>query len=159
MARISKRVNVTSKKENLSVLLDSNGTYDFVHDTEGLLENSAGVMLDIKAYSLNDHLNVTSASNTQVLANLEYLASIGQLEEVRTVIVPGLFDTKETVRNVAKTIAPYLSIRSIRYKIICYRPFGVQDEYKDVLVAPTSEELQEHASIAKELGIKDVVII
>ncbi len=154
-----KELMVLAKKENLSVLLDSNGTYDFVHDTEGLLENSAGVMLDIKAYSLNDHLNVTSASNTQVLANLEYLASIGQLEEVRTVIVPGLFDTKETVRNVSKTIAPYLSIRSIRYKIICYRPFGVQDEYKDVLVAPTSEELQEHANIAKELGIKDVVII
>lgn len=154
-----KELMLLAKKEKLSLLLDSNGTYDFIKDEYGLLENCAGVMLDIKAFDAKDHKNVTNQDNSMVLKNLEYLASIGQLEEVRTVIVPGLFDTKETVRNVSKIIAPYLSIRSIRYKIICYRPFGVQEEYKNVLKAPTTEELQEHASIAKELGIKDVVII
>ena len=120
-----------AKNEKLSVLLDSNGTYDFIKDEENLLENCAGVMLDIKAFSLKDHQAVTGVDNGMVIRNLKYLAEIGQLEEVRTVIVPGLFNTKETVDNVSKIIAPYLNKRSIRYKIICYRPFGVQEEYKN----------------------------
>ena len=148
-----------AKNEKLSVLLDSNGTYDFIKDEENLLENCAGVMLDIKAFSLKDHQAVTGVDNGMVIRNLKYLAEIGQLEEVRTVIVPGLFNTKETVDNVSKVIAPYLNKRSIRYKIICYRPFGVQEEYKNILQAPTKEELEEHASIARNNGIKDVVII
>lgn len=148
-----------AKNEKLSVLLDSNGTYDFVKDEENLLENCAGVMLDIKAFGLKDHQAVTGVDNGMVIQNLKYLAEIGQLEEVRTVIVPGLFNTKETVDNVSKIIAPYLNKRSIRYKIICYRPFGVQEEYKNILKAPTKEELEEHASIARNNGIKDVVII
>ena len=150
---------VLAKNEKLSVLLDSNGTYDFIKDEENLLENCAGVMLDIKAFSLKDHQAVTGVDNEMVIQNLKYLAEIGQLEEVRTVIVPGLFNTKETVDNVSKIIAPYLNKRSIRYKIICYRPFGVQEEYKNILQAPTKEELEEHASIARNNGIKDVVII
>ena len=150
---------VLAKNEKLSVLLDSNGTYDFVKDEENLLENCAGVMLDIKAFGLKDHQAVTGVDNGMVIQNLKYLAEIGQLEEVRTVIVPGLFNTKETVDNVSKIIAPYLNKRSIRYKIICYRPFGVQEEYKNILQAPTKEELEEHASIARNNGIKDVVII
>lgn len=148
-----------AKNEKLSVLLDSNGTYDFVKDEENLLENCAGVMLDIKAFGLKDHQAVTGVDNGMVIQNLKYLAEIGQLEEVRTVIVPGLFNTKETVDNVSKIIAPYLNKRSIRYKIICYRPFGVQEEYKNILQAPTKEELEEHASIARNNGIKDAVII
>ena len=148
-----------AKNEKLSVLLDSNGTYDFIKDEENLLENCAGVMLDIKAFSLKDHQAVIGVDNGMVIQNLKYLAEIGQLEEVRTVIVPGLFNTKETVDNVSKIIAPYLNKRSIRYKIICYRPFGVQEEYKNILQAPTKEELEEHASIARNNGIKDVVII
>ena len=150
---------VLAKNEKLSVLLDSNGTYDFIKDEENLLENCAGAMLDIKAFSLKDHQAVTGVDNGMVIQNLKYLAEIGQLEEVRTVIVPGLFNTKETVDNVSKIIAPYLNKRSIRYKIICYRPFGVQEEYKNILQAPTKEELEEHASIARNNGIKDVVII
>lgn len=148
-----------AKNEKLSVLLDSNGTYDFIKDEENLLENCAGVMLDIKAFGLKDHQAVTGVDNGMVIQNLKYLAEIGQLEEVRTVIVPGLFITKETVDNVSKIIAPYLNKRSIRYKIICYRPFGVQEEYKNTLKAPTKQELEEHASIARNNGIKDVVII
>ena len=95
-----------AKNEKLSVLLDSNGTYDFIKDEENLLENCAGVMLDIKAFGLKDHQAVTGVDNGMVIQNLKYLAEIGQLEEVRTVIVPGLFNTKETVDNVSKIIAP-----------------------------------------------------
>ena len=53
-----------AKNEKLSVLLDSNGTYDFIKDEENLLENCAGVMLDIKAFSLKDHQAVTGLIRT-----------------------------------------------------------------------------------------------
>ncbi|MFQ9394369.1 MAG: hypothetical protein ACLR2E_10190 [Lachnospiraceae bacterium] len=83
-----------------------------------------GVMLDIKSWDLEDHLRVTGAANERVLKNLEYLAASGRLFEVRTVVVPELFDCEKTVRETARLAASYLGRGNIRYKIIAYRPMG-----------------------------------
>ncbi len=146
-----------AKAKGLDTLLDSNGSYDFSQD-EKLLSVTDGVMLDIKAWDAQEHLHVTGCSNDMVLKNLQYLVQTGKLEEVRTVIVPGLFDTEGTVRNVSRTLAPHLGKRSIRYKIIAYRPMGVRSAYQ-ALRSPTQEELKLHAEIALSEGMKDVVLI
>ena len=112
------------KAEGLHTLLDSNGTLDFKEYPE-LLAVTDGVMLDIKAFSEEDHKTVTGASNRQILENARYLASIGKLFEIRTVIVPGLFDGEETVRKASAMLKPYQSVHKIQYKIIAYRPMGV----------------------------------
>ena len=52
-----------AKKENLGTLIDSNGTIDFREYPE-LLSVSDGVMLDIKAFFPEDHMNVTGADMT-----------------------------------------------------------------------------------------------
>ncbi len=115
-------------KEGLNCLLDSNGTWDFSKDPE-LTAVTDGVMLDIKAYGAEDHRMITGRENTLVLANARYLAGIGKLPEVRTVIVPGLFNGEETVRSAAQMLQGYLDIAPIRYKLIKYRPMGVRKEY------------------------------
>lgn len=74
-----------ARAEGLSTLLDSNGSYDFSQDPE-LLAVTDGVMLDIKAWTSEDHKAVTGVDNTQVRANLEFLARAGKLEELRTVV-------------------------------------------------------------------------
>ena len=146
-----------AKAQGLDTLLDSNGSYDFSRD-EKLLSVTDGVMLDIKAWDAQEHLHVTGCSNETVLKNLAYLAQTGKLEEVRTVIVPGLFDAEGTVQNVSRALAPHLHLRDIRYKIIAYRPMGVRNDYLS-LRSPTQEELQRHAQIAYDNGIKTVVLI
>lgn len=145
------------KELGLSVLLDSNGTYDFEADPE-LMSCIDGVMLDIKAYDSKEHFTVTGASNEQIRKNLTYLAKEGKLFEVRTVIVPELFDGEATVTAVAKELSPYNKKKSIRYKLIAYRPMGVREEYKGYR-SPSEEEMQYLKSCVESYGFDDIIII
>lgn len=142
----------------LSFLLDSNGSYDFREDRAGLLPHIDGVMLDIKAWSRSDHERVCYTDNALVKKTMLFLAEQRKLTEVRTVVVPGLFDAEETVRETARALKPYQALQSIRYKIIAYRPMGVREEYK-VYRSPNQEELRKLKSIAEEEGVQDIVLI
>lgn len=146
-----------AKMAGLNTLLDSNGNYDFAADPE-LLALTDGVMLDVKAWNEAEHKAVTGQSNALVRKNLVYLARAAKLEEVRTVVVPGLFNAEETIRQVSDLLAPYMAARSIRYKIIAYRPMGVREEHRH-FTSPTPKYLQELSQIAQENGLHDIVII
>ena len=61
---------------------------------DDLLAVTDGVMLDIKAFGKEDHLKVTAMPNKNTLENAVFLAKMGKLFEIRTVIVPGLFALK-----------------------------------------------------------------
>lgn len=145
-----------AKKEGLHTLLDSNGTYDFSADPE-LMAVTDGVMLDVKAWTGEDHRRVTGQDNQMVLQNLRWLAGRGKLPEVRTVVVPGLFDCEQTIRETAALLRE-LGCLDTRYKAICYRPMGVREEYKS-FESPSRELLQKLAGIAESYGLTDVVII
>lgn len=145
------------KDNGLTTLLDSNGTLDFKM-YQGLLAVTDGVMLDIKAFSEEDHKKVTGSSNQKILENAKYLASIGKLFEIRTVIVPGLFDGEATVREASDMLKPYQSVHKIQYKIIAYRPMGVRKEYAGFPV-PDEEYLKKLADIARYEGMEKIVII
>lgn len=145
-----------AKARGLHTLLDSNGSYEFGADPE-LMAVTDGVMLDIKAWTPEEHRRVTGQDNEMVLKNLHWLAENGKLPELRTVIVPELFDCEQTVRNVCQVLVENGCLDT-RYKVICYRPMGVREMYKG-LVPPTQSQLQELAAVARGYGLKDVVII
>ena len=107
------------RKLGKTCLIDSNGSFDFEADPR-VLEVSEGVMLDVKAVEpgWNDHL--ISHPGEMVLKNLDYLLSVGKLQEVRTVIFPHRdAENEATVRYVAEHIG-----NRCPYKLIRYRPFG-----------------------------------
>lgn len=143
------------KTVSLSTLIDSNGTYDFAADKE-LMEVTDGVMLDIKAFSEKDHLTVTGCDHKKVLENAVFLAKKEKLFEVRTVVVPTLFDTEQTVLETGKLLSPYA--QSVRYKIIAYRPMGVRKQYSHY-PTPEQELLEHYAERLREMGWRDIVII
>lgn len=145
-----------ARDAGLGTLLDSNGSYDFSADPE-LMAVTDGVMLDVKAWSAEDHRRVTGRDNVVVLRNLFWLAEQRKLTEVRTVIVPELFNGEEVVRQVCGALKKYDSLDT-RYKIICYRPMGVRTAYKG-LKSPKQMELQRLAGIARDYGLRDVVVI
>lgn len=144
-----------AREEGLNCLLDSNGTYDFAQDDE-LTALTDGVMLDIKAFDREEHRQVTGCDNDMVLKNACYLASLGKLPEVRTVVVPGLFDAQATVKNTAELLKPYLKDGPIRYKLIKYRPMGVRGEYA-VFQTPGTAQMEELRQFVCSMGFTAVI--
>ncbi len=143
------------KPAGLSTFIDSNGTYDYAADP-GLMAVTDSVMLDFKAFSGKDHLAVTACDNKEVLENALFLAERGKLFEVRTVVVPTLYDTEQTVLETGRLLADYAA--SIRYKIIAYRPMGVREVYSRYPV-PEQALLEGYAERLRAMGWKDIVII
>ena len=146
-----------AKKDGLGTLIDSNGTIDF-EKYQRLLEVTDGVMLDIKAFDESEHIKVTGASNEMVLKNAIYLAKIGKLYEVRAVIVPDLYDTERSIRQIGDFLSPYLIYGDIRIKIIAYRPMGVREQYSHYQV-PDKEYLSFLADILREKGFNNIINI
>ena len=145
-----------AKAAGLHTLVDSNGSYRFSADPE-LMAVADGVMLDVKAWDGFEHYRLTGAFNDTVTENLCWLAERGKLTEVRTVVVPELFDCEATIRNVCAVLGEAHSL-STRYKIICYRPNGVRQQYRH-LKSPSVDTLQSLADAAAEYGLTDIVIV
>ena len=138
-----------ARQDGLGTLIDSNGTIPFEQYPE-LMELSDGVMLDIKAFEASEH--------KMVLQNADYLARIGKLYEVRAVIVPDLYDTEKSIRQMGDFLAPYLVYGDIRIKVIAYRPMGVRKAYSHFQV-PDQSYLSYLADILKEKGFQNIILI
>lgn len=146
-----------ARKDNLSTLIDSNGTILF-EDYPKLMEVADGVMLDIKAFFDKDHINVTGSSNKNVLRNAVYLGETGKLFEVRCVIVPDLYDGMLNVENMADFLLPLYRKHEFRIKLIAYRKFGVRKQYSG-FVTPSDLYLKAMASMLEDKGFKNIIII
>lgn len=145
------------RKEGLGRLIDSNGTLDFAERPK-LMDAMDGVMLDVKAWDEEEHRKVTGTSGRMVRKNARELAAAGKLYEVRTVVVPGLFDYEQTVRETARLLKPYLVYGRIRYKLIRYRQLGVREQYA-VYQSPGDEVMESLAGIVRDEGLRDVIVI
>ena len=77
---------------------------------------------------------------------------------MRTVVVPGLFDCEQTVRETARLLRPYLIYGNIRYKLIRYRQIGVREQYA-VYQSPSDEVMERLAGIVRGEGLDDVIVI
>lgn len=145
------------RKLGLGTLIDSNGMIDFSLYPE-LLSVTDGVMLDIKAFEEADHRRVTGASNAQVLKNAVYLAEVGKLYEIRTVVVKELFEPEQVIKSIAEHLAPVTDLTKLRYKLIAYRPFGVRTEYQQY-ECPDDHYMQKLRDVAVQAGFQNIIII
>ena len=146
---------IKAKEIGLTCFIDSNGSKDFSKMKE-LLELCDGVMLDVKSFNNNNHKEYIKFDNSIVLKNLEYLASVNKLYEVRTVVVPEVFNNEETVREVSKIITRY--DKDIRYKIIAFRNIGVRESFSD-LKSPSDFLMQGLKEISEEIGCNNIIIV
>lgn len=139
----------------LTCFIDSNGSKDF-REMPKLLEVCDSVMLDVKSFDNNLHNKYINFDNKYVLSNLEFLASIGKLYEVRTVVAPEIFNNEETVKKVSEIISKYDS--NIRYKLIKFRNLGVRYSLKSH-PSPSDEYMNNLKTIVEENGCKNIIIV
>lgn len=144
-----------AKSIGLTCFIDSNGSNDFTK-MEKLMKLCDGVMLDVKSFNNDKHKKYIKFDNFNVLKNLEYLASINKLYEVRTVVVPEIFNNEETVKEVSNLIIKYNC--EIRYKLISFRNLGVRTDFK-YLNSPATEYMQYLKEKAEEIGCNNIVIV
>lgn len=146
-----------AKEAGLHTLIDSNGTISF-RNHESLMNVCDGVMMDIKAYDSLAHKMITDADNEEVLENAIYLATHDKLAEVRCVIVPDLYNAKESVKGIGKLLGPYISKHPFRIKLIRFRPQGVRAEYAHYK-RPEDAYMNEIIEILGSCGFTDVVVV
>ena len=140
----------------LSCLIETNGSAS-TKKFESLMECCDGVMLDIKTADPVIHEELTGRSNEQVFKNAEYLAWLGKLLEVRTLITKTDFGAEETIEKTAALLKPYIAKYDIAYRLVPFRVFGVRREYRR-LGAPTRQKLDKLRKLALDCGFARVFI-
>jgi len=143
-----------TQKLGLTTFMDTNG-----HISRGQLEQLVPyldkAMVDLKAFDSRSHKELTGQDNSVVIETIKYLATLGKLFEVRTVIVPGFLDNEQTVRETSRLIASYDP--SILYKLIPFRPNGVRAHRLDAPV-PSRELMNSLVKLAKANGCPNVTV-
>lgn len=143
-------------KIGLNNFVDTNGGGDLSEEKE-LVETADKFILDIKAMDRDEHFYITKQYNDVVIKNAKYLAGLGKLYEIRTVVIKGI-NNYETIDNITKLLQPYLENQDIRYRITRYRPFGVRQEFSNH-EPPDDEEMEKLKSIAVNNGFKSIILV
>lgn len=142
-----------AKEDNLSCLIDSNGTIDFSKYPD-LLSLADGVMLDVKSWDNLVFKRLTGASNEIIKKNLSYLDRINKIEEIRIVYHKDFVDAKDAILGISKTLN---KSSNIKLKLIKFRNNGVRG-LMSKLDSPTDVEMNELLQYAQFLGFRNVEI-
>lgn len=121
-----------------------------------LMEVTDLVMLDIKEMDEEKHQKLTGHTNANILAMADYLSEIGKEMWVRHVLVPGLTDDAESLRQLRNKLDQWKQVS--RVEILPYHTLGVFKWGKlgipyplEGMRPPTEEEVRRAEEL---LGIK-----
>lgn len=147
---------VKSNFSDFTCFVDTNGLVDFSEEKySDFVKFTDFFMLDVKAFSENEHINLTKRTNINVLKNLDFLMKINKLYEIRTVVVNDILTNEFTIKKVSEIIAN----SEVRYKIIKFRNIGVRDDFLKSLASPQDEYMNKLKITSKDLGVKNVILI
>lgn len=141
------------KENNLSCLIDSNGTIDFSY-YPNLLKVTDGVMLDVKGWDNKFFYALTRSTNEIVKKNLLYLYKLNKIEELRIVYHKTYVDALDIIKGIKDTIG---DVSNIKLKLIKFRVNGVKGIMAS-LTSPTDREMEELKAYAKDLGFNNIEI-
>ena len=138
---------------HLTTMIDSNG-----HATrdvwDELVPVTDGVMLDLKALDDEVHRFLTNVSNDIVLESIKYLHSLGKLYEVRLLLIPGINDSDEQLRETVHWL--YDLDPDLRIKINHFTNHGVRALARDWTSASDAMKLN-YRTVLESAGMANVV--
>ncbi|MFQ5353566.1 MAG: AmmeMemoRadiSam system radical SAM enzyme [Thermodesulfobacteriota bacterium] len=123
---------VMAKERGLKNIFVTNGfmTAECLDELDGVLD---AANVDIKAFTEGFYKKVCGARLAPVLDNIVKMRSLGMWVEVTTLIIPGLNNSKEELRDIARWI--YKTDKSMPWHISAFYP-----TYKLMDAPPTSAE-------------------
>jgi pyruvate formate lyase activating enzyme len=118
------------KELDLSILIDTNGFFEWDDTFSEFVDLVDGFMIDLKFFDDGLHRFYTGVSNERIKANIQRMHKLGKLLEVRSV----LYGQPDNRADIARTAAWLPD--DVLYKIIPYHIYGVRDEYRPLFAIP-----------------------
>lgn len=115
-------INEYLVKENINYVLDTSGCVDLTDSVKRAIDNSSSVILDIKFYSNEMYLKYTGQDMTKTKSFYNYLVETKKSCWLRTVIVPGINDTKEDIDNYFNSIPLYSNVK--KWELLAFHDMG-----------------------------------
>lgn len=115
-------VNEYLKKDNINYVLDTSGQVEMTDDVKQAINNSELVILDLKFYDNDSYYKYTGKTMAKTITMLYYLAAIEKRTWIRTVIVPGINDSKEILDEYIKIAKQFSHIE--KYELLAFHTMG-----------------------------------
>ena len=138
--------------------LDTSGQVEMTDDVKEAINNSDLVILDLKFYDNDSYYKYTGKTMAKTITMLYYLAAIEKRTWLRTVIVPGINDSKEVLDKYVEIVKQFPHVE--KYELLGfhtmgffkYEKLGITNPLKDVPALDQSvlEELQNYVN--EQLG-------
>lgn len=137
------------KANDISTCIDTsagcyNDTPAFMHHFDALQENTDLFLLDLKHIDNEKHIKLTGKPNTHILKFARMLSDRKQPVWIRHVLVPGITDDEDDLRNLGKFINSLENVE--KFEILPYHQLGVHKweamnlQYPLADVEPPSDE-------------------
>jgi pyruvate formate lyase activating enzyme len=142
-ARFAAKLFAAAKSMGVHTAIETNGYYGDHLSNEELADIDL-VILDMKAFTPEQHLRVTGMANSEVLAFCRRLADLERPMWLRYVLVPGLTDDPVEMRRVAEFAASLGVVE--RVEILPFHQLGKYKwerlglDYRQANTEPPSEE-------------------
>ncbi|MCT4687623.1 pyruvate formate-lyase-activating protein [Vallitalea sp.] len=140
------------KEEGIHTAIDTSG-YIFNDTTKEVLDYTDLVLLDIKCYDNNRYKYITGVSLDPTISFMNYLGELNKPVWIRYVLVPGLSDNEEHIKNLSIFLNNFNNIDRIELL-----PFHKMGEFKWEELGYTYE-LGDTKEPTKEEVIKAIGII
>ena len=110
------------KENGISYAVDTSGSAELSHEVRTALSNAEFVILDLKFWDDKTYMHYTKHTMQNTIDTLEYLESIKKRTWVRTVVIPGINDTKEHIDKYLAHIKDKSCIE--RYELLGFHTMG-----------------------------------
>ncbi|MCR8642464.1 pyruvate formate-lyase-activating protein [Paenibacillus sp. N1-5-1-14] len=142
------------KRFNLHTTIDSSGFSD-AEKNRSLYEVTDLVLLDLKMMDRNEHIELTSQPNDQILRTAKWLSDNGTKMWIRHVLIPGITDSEENLRATGEFLGTLKTVE--KFEILPYHQMGIYKwealgkEYPlEGVESPTEEEVKRAYAIIED---------
>lgn len=142
------------KRWNLHTTLDTNG-YNEGDKIKDLLDVTDLVMLDLKHMDNDKHIKLTSKPNDRMLNMAKWLSDHERPMWIRYVLVPGINDEEEDLRNLGRFVAGLNAVEKL--ELLPYHEMGIYKWQElgwayplEGVSAPTQEEVNWATKVIQE---------
>ena len=110
------------KDAEINYAIDTSGEVHLSDDVKYVLQNAQLVILDLKFWDDESYKKYTGMGISKVIDTLEFLVKIKKRTWVRTVVVPGINDSEDIIRNYIEVLKNKRCVE--KYELLGFHTMG-----------------------------------